>query len=180
VIATSEMPTNWLRQRTDSILVASAEIGFYSAAGTAVQAWGLTVVPAATAGFLIQFTIVITPTLVALSGQPLSPRGLMATGLATVGMLLTAADGLAAPGSDLTNLDFSGASGALTGRLAILAAACCYSLVTLRMSVLAPGAHSTSITKTKGYGTKTKGSLFWFRFWCWKTPLGTRLAPFAL
>jgi hypothetical protein len=134
----------WLTRRTDSLGVASAEIGFYSAAGTAVQAWGLTVVPAATAGFLIQFTTVITPTLVILSGQPLGSRALVATALATLGTFLTAADGLAAPGSSLTNLDFSGSSEAVTGRLAILGAACFYSLVTLRMSVLAPGAASTS------------------------------------
>lgn len=127
----------WLARKTDKLGAASLELGLYAATGTLVQAWGLTVVPATTAGFLVQFTTVITPTLAILSGQRVGTRTGAAIALAVVGTFLTAADGVLGGGGDLSAVALDG--GAIEGRLAIIAAACCYSLTTLRLSVLAPG-----------------------------------------
>ena len=136
----------WLNARTTNLLLASCELGLWSAIGSVSQAWGLSQIPATAAGFLIQFTAVITPTLSYLAGLPISKRTLIAIAVATVGTVLTATDGSAAAVGDAL------AGGAMLGKLAILLAAACYSLATFRISVLAPGASSHLLTACCEFG----------------------------
>jgi len=165
----------WLNRPAASLVLASAELGLYSAtgahscthlcrllaapfhpsphsplAGSIAQAWGLTQIPATQAGFLIQFTAVVTPVIALLSGERVSASTLRASALALAGTLLITADGFhlgshaAAVTSAAEQFAADDAAAALASQLrgdaATLFSAFCYSIATFRISVLAPGA----------------------------------------
>jgi drug/metabolite transporter (DMT)-like permease len=126
-------PVPLLIHQTPSILCASAELGIYTAAGSVAQACGLAHVSATAAGFIIQLTTVFTPLLAVLAGQDIKLRTLTAIALALVGTVLTVFESIVSQ----EMLVFSRAP--LCGVLLLVGAAACYSLATLRISVLAPG-----------------------------------------
>ena len=129
----------FLNYKTTNIIRAGLELGVYSAVGSILQAWGLARVPATAAGFLVQFTSVITPAVAVLAGQTISRRTQLAIVVAFAGTLMTAFDNaMARGGADAASAD-SAAMAAL-GSGAILAAAACYSIATFRIGALSPGA----------------------------------------
>ena len=118
---------------------AGLELGFYFAVASILQAWGLERVPATAAGFLLQFTSIITPAVAVLGGQTISRRTQIAIAVALAGELMTAFDNaLARGGADAASAD--SATMAALGSGAILAAAACYSIATFRIGALSPSA----------------------------------------
>ena len=88
----------FLNFKTTNIIRAGLELGVYSAVGSILQAWGLARVPATAAGFLVQFTSVITPAVAVLAGQTISRRTQIAIVVAFAGTLMTAFDNAMARG----------------------------------------------------------------------------------
>ena len=127
-----------LNAKSSSIVRATIELGIVTALGSIFQAWGLSRIPATTAGFLIEGKAVLTPALAVLAGERISRRTQIASAAALVGALLTAVDGSAAGSS--SGGGGGGAMGSvMLGSGCVLAAAACYSVATFRISVLSSG-----------------------------------------
>lgn len=124
-----------LKRRMPNLQLASLEVGTYAACGSLIHAWGLSQIPATTAGFLLQITTVLTPILAVIAGDRVSPRVWAAIAMAGAGTLLIGIDGM----SDASGATDALASGPILGKLAILCAACCYSLGTFRLGQNSPG-----------------------------------------
>lgn len=124
-----------LKQPMPTLTLASLELGSYAACGSLIHAWGLSQIPATTAGFLLQITTVLTPLIAVVAGDRIPTRVWAAIALAGAGTALIGIDGLsnASGGTDAL------ASGSILGKLAIIGAACCYSMGTFRLGQNAPG-----------------------------------------
>jgi hypothetical protein len=123
-----------LKRKTDNLTLASAELGLLGAAGAFMHTWGLSQLPATTAGFLVQATSVITPCLAFVSGEHVSRRTWTAVGIAALGTVMVSCDGL------IDSMSVGGlTAGSTLGKAAMLSAAACYSLATFRLSQLSPG-----------------------------------------
>eukprot|EP00892_Ulva_mutabilis_P008987 jgi/Ulvmu1/6460/UM003_0091.1 len=126
----------FLRCRTDSLHIASSELGLYVGLRTLCFTLGCTQVAAVTAAFLLQATNIITPCVASLAGDQISFRIWLGTAAVTGGTVLIFMDRLG-------DVDQQGAADTgwlqMLGMAAILAAAFFNSLRTFRVSQLAPG-----------------------------------------
>lgn len=130
-----------LKRPMPTLSLASLELGSYAACGTLIHAWGLSQVPATTAGFLLQITTVLTPVIAVVAGDRVSKKVWTAIAIAGTGTVMIGIDGLADAGGAA---DALGSGGSQLGKLAILGAACCYSLGTFRLGQNSPCTHSST------------------------------------
>eukprot|EP00892_Ulva_mutabilis_P008990 jgi/Ulvmu1/6463/UM003_0094.1 len=135
-----------MKRPMPNLQLASLELGSYAAVGTLIHAWGLSQVPATTAGFLLQVTTVLTPLIAVFAGDRVSPRVWAAIAIAGTGTVLIGVDGIA---DSATAADTISSGGPLLGKLAILGAACCYSLGTFRLGQNSPCFNSINLAAGK-------------------------------
>lgn len=126
----------FMNHRTQSLGLASTELGLYVGLRTLCFTLGCTQVTAVTAAFLLQATNVITPCLACLAGDRVKLRVWLGTAIVMMGTILIFLDGLheveqGQRGHDKWLRIF--------GKVAVLAAAFLNSMRTFRVSRIAPG-----------------------------------------
>lgn len=131
-----------LKRRMPTVQLASLELGSYAACGSLIHAWGLSQIPATTAGFLLQVTTVMTPLIAVVAGDRVPPQVWRAIAMAAVGTVLIGIDGMSDAGAADALV-----SGSVLGKLAIIGAACCYSLGTFRLGQNSPGVLHSSMLR---------------------------------
>lgn len=125
---TCSQALNW---RSDSLMVAGAELGMWLFLDYALEVLGVQMISATKAAFLNQATVLITPLLVHLSGESVRRNDWVACSIALVGSILVAVDGLYLCVADGTAP--AGGEGTAMGYFFVLMSAVFFALATVRM-----------------------------------------------
>ena len=140
---------------------AGLELGALNFGAAALHAAGLARTSATAASFIVCVTAILTPALAAATGERQGARVWVGCGVALAGAAVLAADSVIGSGGPATTAVVGAASPtALAGDAFVLAAACFYSVTTVRLSQHAPRFDAAALAAGKSAALAAAATAF--------------------